>query len=156
MKSVIDHPPPHVGDLHRGGDDERWIPLFRAADDIEAHLLAGRLVQAGIETRAIKDRSTADAWLHNGSNPWTPVDLWVRVHHFDDARIVLAEIAFDLLAEDEPAGDWAIRGGWAEQSEDPEIVADARPRSGWYWVAVVVVIAILGVLLQSQLSFIDL
>jgi hypothetical protein len=115
MKSVIDRPPPPVADGPRGGDDGRWIPFFRAANDIEAHLLAGRLAGVGIETRSIKDRSTADAWLYNGSSPWTPVDLWVRTHRLEDARIVLAEIAFDQPARPAgtgPAKEWRIPVAW--------------------------------------------
>jgi hypothetical protein len=110
MRSVIDRPPPPVIE-RKGGGDGGWIPLFRASGDIEAHLLAGRLEQAGIDTRTIKDRSAGDAWMHNGSDPWTPVDIWVRARSLEDARIVLAEIAFAQpakKAEGSVTRDWRI------------------------------------------------
>jgi hypothetical protein len=91
MQAVIDRPPPPVEDL--SGGDSGWIHLFRAAGDIEAHLLGGRLGAAGIEVRMVKDRTGFGAWLHGGSDPWAPVDLLVRKVYAQDARIILAEIA---------------------------------------------------------------
>jgi hypothetical protein len=136
MKSVIDLPPPPALDRDRGGGDDRWTRLFRAASDIEAHLLAGRLNGAGIETRAIKDRSTAAAWLHNGSNPRAPVDLWVRNQSLDDARIVLAEIAFDQPARNSQTGDPCRR--------------DWRTPVAWWASAVALALALTGIaLLQT-------
>ncbi|HYI44793.1 MAG TPA: DUF2007 domain-containing protein [Actinomycetota bacterium] len=136
MKSVIDLPPPPTIEQDRGGDDDRWTRLFRAASDIEAHLLAGRLNGAGIETRAIKERSTAAAWLHNGSNPRAPVDLWVRSRCLDDARIVLAEIAFDQPAKNND-GEGPRRRDW-------------RTPVAWWTSAVALALALTGIaLLQT-------
>jgi hypothetical protein len=92
MQSVIERPPPPLEDLWRGGDSG-WIHLFRAAGDIEAQLLTGRLQTAGVDARLVKDRSGSGAWLHGGSDPWAPVDVLVRKVHAQEARIVLAEIA---------------------------------------------------------------
>ena len=78
----------------RGGGGTGWIQIARAKNDIEAHLLAGRLGEAGIETSCLKDRSMPGAWLHGGSNPWDPVAVFVKKVQADDARIVLAEISW--------------------------------------------------------------
>jgi hypothetical protein len=90
----IDLPPLDLGG--RGGDSG-WVELLRAPDDIEAHLIGGRLETAGIEVSMLKDRS-GPAWLFGGSNPWAPVTLLVRKLQLDDARIVLAEVAFEAPA----------------------------------------------------------
>jgi hypothetical protein len=92
MQAVIDRPPPPPVEDRPGGGSG-WIHLFRAAGDIEAHLLSGRLETAGIEVRMVKDRTGLGAWAHGGSDPWAPVDVLVRKVHAQEARIVLAEIA---------------------------------------------------------------
>ena len=69
---------------------------MRANGDIDAHLLVGRLLEAGVESRTVKDRSSPGAWMLAGSNPWAPVIILVRQFQLDDARLVLAEISFDL------------------------------------------------------------
>ncbi len=76
------------------------MQLARAHDDIEAHLLVGRLTEAGIETQTMPDRGAPGAWLYGGSNPWAPVTVLVRRIQLDDARIVLAEISYDAPAAD--------------------------------------------------------
>jgi hypothetical protein len=85
-------PPPTT--TSGGGGDSRWVPLCNAAGDIEAHLLVGRLEQANIETRCVRDRAAPGAWLYGGMNPWAPVTVYVRSHQLDDARLTLAEVAF--------------------------------------------------------------
>lgn len=77
-----------------GGGGTGWVELTQAGDDIEAHLLSGRLMEAGVETKWLKDRSAPGAWLHGGSNPWAPVTIYVKKLQLDDARLVLAEISW--------------------------------------------------------------
>jgi hypothetical protein len=89
--------PPTVGDEPNGGGRD-WVELFRAANDIEAALLIGKLADRAIETRTVKDRSQPNSWLYGGSNPWAPVLVYVRRLQLIDARILLAEIS---LANDE-------------------------------------------------------
>lgn len=89
--------PPDL-DAAEGGGGSGWITLLTAANDIEAHLLGGRLAEAGIEVQVVKDRSAPGAWLYGGSNPWAPVVVMVRNLQLDDARIVLAEISFEAPA----------------------------------------------------------
>ena len=96
MSSVRLEPPsspPTVDDESNGGGGRGWVELFRAANDIDAALLIGRLADRDIETHTIKDRSQPNSWLYGGSNPWAPVLVYVRRTHLIDARIVLAEIS---------------------------------------------------------------
>jgi hypothetical protein len=77
--------------------------LFKAENYIDAHLLAGRLTDAGVETATVVDRVTPGAWLFGGSNPWAPVTVFVRRFQLEDARVVLAEISLGLdLPEPSP------------------------------------------------------
>lgn len=85
---------PPLDTIEGRGGGSGWIELLRANDDIEAHLISGRLEAAGIEISMVKDRS-GPAWLFGGSNPWAPVTLLVRRFQLDDARFVLAEVAFE-------------------------------------------------------------
>lgn len=94
MPVRVELPPPPTTRARAGGGGGEWIELVRAANDIEAHLLIGRLNETGIETRAIKDRRAPGAWIYAGANPWAPVSVLVRRVQADDARLVLAEISF--------------------------------------------------------------
>ena len=94
--------PPPPDERGRGGGG--WVELVRARDDIDAHLLAGRLATAGIETRQVKDRTAPGAWLYGGSNPWAPVALLVRRGQYEDARIALAELSIQAPPFPDAAG----------------------------------------------------
>ena len=96
MTVGVDRPPPPVSQ-ERGGGDQSWVELLKASDDIEAHLLGGRLLEAGIEARNVKDRS-GPAWMYGGSNPWAPVTILVRRAELEAARLVLAEISWSAPA----------------------------------------------------------
>ena len=117
MSIALGHPsdvgsgslPPVLQD-ERGGDSG-WVQLVTAANDIEAHLLAGRLDEAGVTTQVLKDRSAPGAWLYGGSNPWAPVAVLVRRLQLDDARLVLAEISFEAPAASRHTV-LLTRGGW--------------------------------------------
>lgn len=87
--------PPPVS-AFTGGGGSGWVTLIRANGDIDAHLLTGRLLEAGVESRTVKDRSSSSSWLLAGSNPWAPVMILVRRFQLEEARLVLAEISFDL------------------------------------------------------------
>ena len=110
--TVVLPPPPRV--RLKGGDGAGWVLLCRAPSDIDAHLLTGRLAACGVETHRIADRAAGEAWLHNGASPWIPVDVWVRKHQLEDARIVLAEIAFDQPAHEpeSPVSRWRAPLAW--------------------------------------------
>ena len=112
MPLKVDTPPPPVDTPSGGGGGDRgWVELVRAENDIDAHLLAGRLNDAAIETRTVKDRAVPGAWLYGGSNPWAPVTIYVRRWQLLDARVVLAEVAYN--------------------SPDAEGSASAHDRPGW-------------------------
>jgi hypothetical protein len=91
MSVAVGLPPPATSTPTGGGS--RWVRLCRAANDIEAHLLVGRLTEAGIETRSITDRAPS-AWLYGGGNQWAPVTVYVLKIQLEDAHIALAEAAF--------------------------------------------------------------
>jgi hypothetical protein len=67
--------------------------LTRAKGDIDAHLLVGRLLEGGVESRSVKDRQAMGSWIYAGSNPWAPVTIFVRRFQLDDARLILMEIS---------------------------------------------------------------
>ena len=106
-------PPVTVADEGGGGGGSHWVQLITARGDIDAHLLAGRLNEAGIETRTIKDHS-GPTWLYGGSDPWGPVALWVRRSQYEESRIVLAEMAYDAPAAVKDAGPlgWSPTTWW--------------------------------------------
>jgi hypothetical protein len=99
LKTGIDLPAPPEAALWADGGSE-WVRLTRAMNDIDAHLLTGRLGEAGVETRFVKDTGAPGSWLYGGSNPWAPVTILVRRFQLDDARVVLAEIAYEGPALD--------------------------------------------------------
>jgi hypothetical protein len=136
MSMRVDAPPPTIDTAERGGGSE-WIPLVTARNDIDAHLLGGCLNEAGIETRAIKDRS-GPSWLLGGSDPWAPVSLWVRRFQYEDSRIVLAELSYAAPA--------AVREP-AEQKGWPPI--------RWWAVAISLGLLLTGVGLARSAEYID-
>jgi Putative prokaryotic signal transducing protein len=104
-------PPPPVQAHPGGGGGRAWVELLRAHNDIDAHLLLGRLTEAGIETRAVKDRRAPGAWLYGGSNPWAPSVVLVRQLQLDEARLILASIS--LEAPDAAPGELTLAPGTA-------------------------------------------
>ena len=114
---------PGTPDPDLGGGGAGWVELLIAGNDIEAHLLIGRLAEAGVETRTVKDRSGPGAWLHGGSDPWAPVTILVKRVQLEDARLVLAEIS------------------WSQPTVDPDDPtasrASAKPRALAWWAAAI-------------------
>ncbi len=92
MTTRVELPPPPPITFESGGGGGDWVELVRARDDIDASLLVGRLSEAGIESRSLKD-AAAPTWMYGGRNPWAPVVVWVRWFELDNARLVLAEVA---------------------------------------------------------------
>jgi hypothetical protein len=88
-----------------GGGGSRWVPLCKAADDIEAHLLVGRLHEAGVETHSLRDRGAPGAWLYGGMNPWASVTVYVRSFQLEEARFTLAEVAYEGPAATEAVSE---------------------------------------------------
>ncbi|HEX2050891.1 MAG TPA: DUF2007 domain-containing protein [Actinomycetota bacterium] len=125
--------PPPRDDGGRGGGSG-WVELVRATDDIDAHLLAGRLLEAGIETLAVKDRRAPGAWLSGGSNPWAPVTVLVRRLQLDDARLVLAEISYGAPPAPEPGA----------------VVEPRAPRRAWRIAVAVVGIVVTALVLAES------
>ena len=95
----VDLPPlPPLDDEGEDGGGSDWLELTVARNDIDAHLLIGRLSEEGIDTRIARDRRAPGAWLYGGANPWAPVKILVKRFQMQDARFVLAEIAFSAPA----------------------------------------------------------
>ena len=110
------NPPPAGLEDGGGGGGSGWVTLLRAPNDIEAHLLIGRLGDAGVEGRIVRDKGAPSAWLYGASKPWAPVTVMVRLLQLDDARLVLAEVAY-AAPDHEPAaaesrGDWRVPVVW--------------------------------------------
>lgn len=124
-------PGPPRDDGSRGGGGSGWVELVRATDDIDAHLLTGRLLAAGIESLTVKDRRAPGAWLSGGSNPWAPVAILVRRVQLDDARLVLAEISLGAPCAPDPASA-------------PTRSSPVAPRRAWR-----VAVAVVGLLVAA-------
>lgn len=138
MSVRLDLPPPDVVDESDGGRGGwRWVVLIKARHDIDAHLLTGRLTEAGIETTTMKDISAPGAWLYGGSNPWAPVSVLVKKIDLEDAKVVLAEISYEGPTADELAAQ-AV-----ERHEAFPLV---------WWVTAVLLGAALSVLVLGQLT----
>lgn len=136
--TAIGLPPPDLFDeAHSGGGGSGWVVLIKARHDIDAHLLAGRLAEAGIESRTMKDISAPGAWMYGGSNPWAPVSILVKKLDLDDAKVVLAEISYD--------------GPSAEQLAEQVVERRAAFPVIW-WVTALLLGAALSVLVVSQVT----
>jgi hypothetical protein len=111
-----DNPPPRdLGEEGGGGGGSGWVTLLRASNDIEAHLLVGRLGEAGVEGRIVRDKGAPSAWLYGASKPWAPAIVMVRRRQLQDARLVLAEVAFagpDHVPGQSQERDWRVSLVW--------------------------------------------
>jgi len=138
MPIAIDLPPPDLRDEDRGGSGgSGWVVLIKARHDIDAHLLAGRLSEAGIESRTMKDVGAPGAWMYGGSNPWAPVSILVKKLDLEDARLVLAEISYEGPSVDRLATQ----------------ASDRRASfSVLWWLTAVLLGAVLSVLVLSQIT----
>jgi hypothetical protein len=109
------NPPPTGLEDGGGGGGSGWVNLLRASNDIEAHLLVGRLGEAGVEARIMRDKGAPSAWLYGASKPWAPVNVMVRLRQLQDAKLVLAEVAFSAPSHAEPPAcerDWRVPVMW--------------------------------------------
>lgn len=115
MSVRLGEPSPPIVTEPSGDGGSEWVVLLKARHDIDAHLLTGRLNEAGIETKTVKDRGDPGAWLFGGSNPWAPVVIFVRRFQLQDARVALAEISYEgpsaempRVLADRPARRYAL------------------------------------------------
>ncbi|MBW3594209.1 MAG: DUF2007 domain-containing protein [Actinobacteria bacterium] len=137
MPTVIDLSPPDLHEHFGGSGGSGWVELIKARHDIDAHLLAGRLAEAGIESRSMKDVSAPGAWMYGGSNPWAPVSILVKKVDLDDAKVVLAEISYEGPSADRVAGQAAELQG---------------PLRIVWWITAILLGAALSVLVLSQVT----
>lgn len=103
--------PPQVG-REEGGGGAGWVTLARVYGDIEASLLMGRLTEAGLESSSLKERVSVPGWMW-GASPPVPVTVLVRRFQLDEARLVLAEVAFagPAAVAPPPVDPWNRRKG---------------------------------------------
>jgi hypothetical protein len=101
---------PPADPFEGSGGGSGWMRLTIASNDIEAHLVTGRLLEAGIESTTVKDRTGHGTWMYGGSNPWAPVTILVRRLQLEDAQLVLAEVAFEAPAA--PARRTNVNRSW--------------------------------------------
>lgn len=137
MPTAVDRPPLDPLQGYGGSGDSGWTVLMKARHDIDAHLLTGRLSEAGIETRTIKDISAPGSWMYGGSNPWAPVSVLVRKLDLDDAKVVLAEISYEGPTADQLAA---------------QVVERHRSFPVVWWVTAVVLGAAISFLVLSQVT----
>ncbi|HEX2296267.1 MAG TPA: hypothetical protein VHN37_13290 [Actinomycetota bacterium] len=109
-------PPPVDHDDGGGGGGSGWVRLLRARNDIDGHLLVGRLGEAGVEARMVWEKGAPSAWLYGASKPWSPVAVMVRRRQLEEARLVLAEVSFEApdhvrQTAPEPSG-WRVPVVW--------------------------------------------
>lgn len=138
MPTRFDLPPPPELTQHPDGGGSEWVRLITAENDIDAHLLEGRLNHAGIEVRTIKDRK-GPSWMHGGSNPWAPVDVWVRRYQLEESRLLLAELSFN--------------GPAAEQREEDGI--SSRSAVVWWAAAIALGLLFTGIGLARSADYLD-
>jgi len=137
MRTGTDLPAPPLEErLGDAGGGSGWVELVTAKDDIDAHLVSGLLTNAGIESIHLHD-VRAQTWLYGGADPNSPVRVMVRRLQLEDARLVLAEQAFEAPDYRAPEGEGRPR---------------AASRHGPLWIGTAVAVgAILGALIMLQL-----
>ncbi len=115
------------------------MKLAVAGSAIEAHLIVGRLEEAGIETRMEPDRSGLGEYLHAGSNPHAAVHIFVPAHAVDAARQALEE-----EIEQDPSE--------LDTEEEPEVLADTGRGRAALWIAIITVLAVVMATLVANLN----
>jgi hypothetical protein len=88
-----------------------WVEIGDASNEAEAHLAAGRLEEAGIETQLVPSVYAPGAWLTGARPQWTPVRILVPPQRAAEARSLLDEIADSAPAVPEafvPSWRWAV------------------------------------------------
>jgi hypothetical protein len=111
--------------------DPGWVKVAVATDDIEAHLIAGRLEGAGIDVLMEPDRTGLGDYLMGGHNPRAPVWIFVPEIAAEEAALTLEGDA--NLQDDGPVTV-------AERSDPPLAAPSGRPVTWWIAVAIIAVI----------------
>ena len=122
---------------------DEWVEVAFAQSEYEAGLIVGKLEEAGIEATSVTSSAAPGAWMTGSQPMWVPSNVLVPPDRAAEAREVLAS-----AAEQE---EWDT-----EEGEEAGILAGSQRRSGWYWVTVLIVGALLLGLVQSQLDLIRL
>ncbi|HYI44792.1 MAG TPA: hypothetical protein VE174_04930 [Actinomycetota bacterium] len=123
-----------------------WVEIAFAQTEFEAGLIVGKLAEAGIDSTSVTSSAAPGAWLTGSQPMWVPAKVLVPPDRVDEARRVLESEAEEA--------DW--QGEEGEDGPEMGIVAESQRRSGWYWVTVLLVAALLLGFVQSQLDLIRL
>lgn len=119
-------------------EDIRWAKLMVAADDIEAHLIVGRLAEAGIDFLVEPDRTGYGDYLMAGHNPHAPVVIHVDADRLREAELALEE-GSDTVGSDLPAQGF----------EDAPLAAPSGAGVRWWIAVALLAVIVMGFLLGS-------
>ncbi|HEU4480882.1 MAG TPA: DUF2007 domain-containing protein [Actinomycetota bacterium] len=127
--------------------DADWQPLTVAADDIDSHLLAGRLEEEGVPVLFARDVSGYGDYLFGGANPHAPVHIMVPKDRLEQARRVVERVGHP--AADDEGGRRDLSSSLGDGFDVPTLAAGKR--YPWRWVIAVLLLGLLllGLFLQS-------
>lgn len=131
--------------------DADWAKAVTAVSDIEAHLIGGRLEEAGVEVLMEPDRTGYGDYLLGGGNPHAPVHIFVRSHQLDRAAEVIAEIEDDDDEEEIFIETGSDEQDWYPEDPSAPLAAPAR-RSSVRAVMAFVILGVVGALLYRDLA----
>ena len=136
-----------LGPREGSRDEVDWLPLTVAADDIDSHLLAGRLEEEGVPVLFARDVSGYGDYLFGGANPHAPVHIMVPKDRLEEARRVVESVGHPAVDEE---GGWGNLSPSADDGLDVPTLA-AGKRFPWRWVIAVILLGLLllGLFLQS-------
>ena len=85
------------------------MPVVPARGEIEAELIVGRLRDAGLDARVVRDgKQSPGAWMHAGHDPIEPMTVVVPEDEVEAARGVLSEPAEPVAPETEGDGETGV------------------------------------------------
>ena len=90
VDAKVPHLPPALTDEQGGGSG--WKLLTTANDHVIAHLIEGNLLSVGIETFLDVSNPSPGAFLKPFGDPLAPVAIYVRIHEFQQASLILHEL----------------------------------------------------------------
>jgi hypothetical protein len=126
------------GDGVEAGDADVLVPFMVARDDYEASLIAGRLEEAGIGSRLIKEHDAVGGFIYKGYDPTAPVAVLVPRSQLHEAQTLLGSLDSERAARDDRAAE----------HEPIDTPRPAFPRL-WVWIAAMLVLGSLALLVIS-------
>ena len=88
------------------------MPVVTAHGEIEAELIVGRLRDAGLDARVVRDgKQSPGAWMHAGHDPMEPMTVVVPEDEVEGARDVLEQPDDPVAPETESGADAGVLQG---------------------------------------------